>query len=227
MAIVAGGGLLLLLFTGASGSTMGMASDDFASLLYMGLFATLVGSGILASGIRFGQATRSIAAWLAIVLVLVAGYQYRYELQDVGSRLTAGLIPGSPISVTSADGRKSAIIEKAPNGHFETRAQVNGAPVRFVVDTGATMTVLSSEDAARAGYDIGTLTFNVPVSTANGTTRAARVMADEIRVGDIARNRQPIFVAGPGLLTGSLLGMSFMSTLAGYNVRGDRMELID
>ena len=225
--IAIGVGLAALLLSGDSGSTFGLPSDDFAYVLYMGLFGVVVAAGIVRSGVRFGEATRTIAIWLGIIVALVGGYQYRYELQDIASRLTAGLVPGSPISVTDSEGRKSVIVEKQPNGHFETRAEVNGKPVYFMVDTGATTTVLSNDDARAVGYDVSALTFNIPVSTANGMARAARVTADEIRIGQIFRNRQTVFVAGPGQLGQSLLGMSFLSTLSGYDVRGDRMVLID
>ena len=69
--------------------------------------------------------------------------------------------------------------------------------------------------------------FNVPISTANGRTNAALVNADEIAIGEIARNRQPLLIASSDLLDQSLLGMSFLSTLSGYDVRGDRLVLID
>lgn len=225
--VVGVAGLAALLLAGEDGAPFGIESDSFARALYLGLFGLVVGAGILRSGIPFGNVTRMIAAWLAILLVLVGGYQYRYEFQDVASRLTAGLIPGSPMSVTDADGRNTVVLDKGVSGHFEANGSVNGQRVRFLIDTGATTTVLTEADARRAGYDIGELTFNVPVATANGMTRAARATADEIRIGEVFRNRQPVFVAGPGQLGQSLLGMSFLSSLAGYNVRGDRMVLID
>lgn len=217
----------VMFFSGDAGSLYGSDADNVVRATYLGLIGTAVGAGLLGSGIRFSQASRNIAIWLAIFVVMAGGYQFRYELQDLASRVTAGLIPGSPISVTEADGRKSVLIEKDGSGHFETLGSVNGQPVRFMVDTGATTTVLSERDARSVGYDVETLTFNIPVSTANGMTRAARVTADEIRIGEVFRNRQPVYVAGPGQLGQSLLGMSFLSTLAGYNVRGDRMVLID
>jgi aspartyl protease family protein len=227
IAILAAVFAVLVFFSGETGDIFGADADNLVRALYLGLIGTAVGAGLLGSGIRFSQASRNIAIWLAIIVVMAGGYQYRYELQDVASRLTAGLIPGSPISVTDSDGRKTVMIEKDGSGHFETVGSVYGQPVRFVVDTGATTTVLSERDARSAGYDVDALTFNIPVSTANGMTRAARVTADEIRIGEVFRNRQPVFVAGPGQLGQSLLGMSFLSALAGYNVRGDRMVLID
>ena len=220
-------GLVLLLLSGNSGETLGIVSDDFGRVLYLGVLGAVVAAGLLGGRMGFGEATRNIAMWLGIIVLLVGGYQYRYELQDVASRLTAGLVPGSPVSLTSSDGRVSVLIEKRPNGHFEARASVNGKPVTFLVDTGATTTVLTRGDAQAAGFDLDSLSFNVPISTANGRTNAALVNADEIAIGEIARNRQPLLIASSDLLDQSLLGMSVLSTLSGYDVRGDRLVLID
>jgi aspartyl protease family protein len=227
IAAAMGGGLLILLLGGNDGQTFGIPDDSIGRGLYLAILGAVVASGILGSGLPIGQAARTLAIWLVIIVALVAGYQFRYELQDIGSRLTAGLIPGSPISLTDPEGRKSVVLEKYPDGHFEANGQVNGKPVRFIVDTGATTSVLSSADAAAAGYDVPSLAFNIPIQTANGAARAARITADELRIGEIFRNRQVLLVASPGQLGQSLLGMSFLSSLSGYNVRGDRMVLID
>lgn len=227
IAAVMGGGLVVLLFGGNDGETFGLPSDSVGRGLYLAVLGAVIASGILGSGLPIGQAARTLAIWLVIIVALVAGYQFRYELQDIGSRVTAGLIPGSPISMTASDGRKSVILEKHGNGHFEARAEVNGKPVRFLVDTGATTSVLTSADATAAGYDVSALSFNIPIQTANGAARAARVTAEELRIGAIFRNRQVLLVASPGQLEQSLLGMSFLSSLSGYDVRGDRMVLLD
>lgn len=224
---VMGFGLLLLIVSGDAGTTAGLPSDDFGRLLYGGVLAAVIAAGILGSGIPIGAVARNLAVWLVIIVGLVAAYQFRYEFQHIGSRLTAGLIPASPISMTAADGGRSVIVEKQANGHFEVRAEVDGRPVRFLMDTGATTTVLAARDASAIGIDVASLAFDIPISTANGTARAARVTADEIRIGSIARERQSLLVAQPGALEVSLLGMSFLSSLSGYDVRGDRMVLID
>lgn len=224
---IMGAGLLVLVLSDDAGSVMGMATDDFGSLLYLGVLGVVIAAGVFGSGIGFGQAARSIAIWLAIVLLLVGGYQYRYELQDVASRLTAGLVPGSPLSVTDADGRAAVMLERLSNGHFEVRAEVNGAPVTVMIDTGATTTVLTSEDARRAGYDPDAIAFDVPIMTANGRAFAARVTAEELRVGEIARARVPVLIAEQGRLERSLLGMNFIGTLSGFDMRGERLILRD
>lgn len=223
---VLGGGLLLLLFNGSSGQTLGLDNDSFGQLIYLGAIVMVIGAGVLARGTRLGDTLRSLALWVAIVLVLVAGYQYRYELQDIASRVTAGLVPGSPMSALDGDGRATVTLDKLPNGHFGARLQVNGATIQAMVDTGATSTVLTVADARRAGFDPESLNFSVPVSTANGVAHAARVTAGSIQLGTIERRNMPMLVADQGLEQ-SLLGMNFIGSLSGFDMRGDRMILRD
>lgn len=220
-------GLVLLLSSGDRGAVFGMEDDSFARLLYLGVLGAVIAAGIVGSGLRFGQMAHTMAIWLLILLGLMAGYQYRYELQDVASRLGAGLIPGSPLSIIDADGRAAVMIDRRANGHFEVRAEVDGTPMTMMIDTGATSTVLSFEDARRAGYEPETLRFGIPVMTANGQASAARVVADEIRIGDIVRRRVPVMVAQSGRLERSLLGMNFIGTLSGFDMRGERLVLRD
>jgi aspartyl protease family protein len=225
--IIVGVGLAVLLITDSSGSVLGLDSNSFARLVYGGAIVTVLAAGLLASRRNLSGGLRAAAAWLAIALALVAGYQYRYELQDFASRVTAGLVPGSPLSSVDGDGRATVMMEKRENGHFEVRGTVEGADVEFLVDTGATSTVLTADDARRAGIDVASLNYSIPVATANGTTTAAAARAREITVGSIIRRNQPILVAGEGSLGQSLLGMNFISTLSGFDMRGDRLTLRD
>ncbi|MEX0409247.1 TIGR02281 family clan AA aspartic protease [Aquibium sp. LZ166] len=221
------GGLVLLIATNDAGSVFGMESGAFAGVLYLGVIALVIGTGLVSRRTSMGSNVKTIAAWLVILLVLVGGYQYRYELQDVASRLTAGFVPGSPVSVMSADGEATVRLEKLSDGHFGARAEVDGVTVDFLVDTGATTTVLSAADAGRVGIDVDALNFAIPVSTANGIARAARATVDEVRVGSISRSRLPVLVAAPGTLSQSLLGMNFIGSLSGFDVRRDLLILRD
>lgn len=222
-----GAGLAFIMFNDASGDASGMSSDTIGRVFYLGVLGAVIGAGILASRHRFGDMARNLALWALIALALVAAYQYRYELQDVANRVTVGLVPGSPLSVTDSSGQSTVTLEKLPNGHFGARLSVDGKEVRALVDTGATSTVLTARDAERAGFDPTKLSYTIPISTANGTTTAARVVASEIRLGSITRRNMPLLVAAPGMLDQSLLGMNFIGTLSGFDVRGDRMILRD
>ncbi len=219
-------GLILLIVNDDAGTTLGLENENFARALYLGAWGTVLAAVLFARPYRFGEIARNVAIWLLIALLLMAGYQYRYELQDVASRLTAGLVPGSPLSITDGNG-VAVMLEKRPHGHFEVRGLVDGRDITFLIDTGATTTVLTAADARSIGMDVGALSFSIPVSTANGTARAAAASVNEIRIGEISRIRLPVLVAEPGRLQQSLLGMNFLGTLSGFDVRGDRMILRD
>lgn len=222
-----GVGLLLLVANEMSGDTSGISSDTFGRVLYLGIFGAVIGVGILNARHRFSDVVRNLGLWLLVVLVLIAGYQYRYELQDIASRVTAGLVPGSPLSLTDSSGRTTVTLEKSPNGHFEARLDINGTQIRALVDTGATSTVLTAADAERAGFDLAALRYTIPVATANGGATAARVVASDVALGAISRRNMPVLVAAPGMLSQSLLGMNFLGSLSGFDIRGDRMILRD
>ncbi|MBC8717590.1 TIGR02281 family clan AA aspartic protease [Ochrobactrum sp. Marseille-Q0166] len=219
--------ILLLMANNESGTTLGLANDAFGQAAYMGIWGVVLAAGILGSGIRLSDFARNMAVWAVIILALVAAYQYRYELQDVGSRITAGLIPGSPISGRALDGSLTVTLAKSANGHFEVNGRVNGARVYFLVDTGASSVVLSQEDAERAGIDTSSLVYNVPINTANGRASAASVTITNLQIGDIERQNIRAMVTQEGLMTGSLLGMNFLQTLGGFSVRGDQLIMMD
>ena len=108
-------------------------------------------------------------------------------------------------------------------GDFQVAAQVNGARVAMVLDTGASAVVLTQEAAKAAGLPLEVLSYNVNVDTANGRTRAAAVTLDRIAVGEIVERSVPALIAQPGQLRVSLLGMSFLNRLESWEVRGDKL----
>jgi len=62
-------------------------------------------------------------------------------------------------------------------------------------------------------------------TTANGRTRAAPVTLERVVVGGVVERSVPALVAQQGQLKQSLLGMSFLNRLAGWEVRGDKLRL--
>lgn len=219
--------LLVLIVNDESGTTLGLANDDFADAAYMSIFGVVVAAGLLGSGIPLNHMMRNIAIWAVIILGLVTGYQYQYELTNIANRVTAGLIPGNAVSGNSVDGAETVSIGQSANGHFEVNALVNDQSVRFMVDTGASTIVLTQADAEKAGIDVSSLSYTNPVSTANGRTMAASVRLQEIRIGNITRQNLRALVSQEGQLSGSLLGMNFMNSLSAYTVQRDQLILTD
>lgn len=175
---------------------------------------------------RRGSALRLAMVWLFLCLAatliapkLLAGLN---SLTAGGARplLSARAVTQHPS--TTADNQ--SVFRADDNGHFLLDAAVNGAPVRFLLDTGATYVVLSDDDAKAAGIERATLTFDQQFKTANGTVHGALVSLRELRIGQMSQNdvtavvldaREPV----------SLLGMSFLSRLDRYDIRAGTLTL--
>ncbi len=200
-----------------------IGGDQYAEFIYMGIWASLVGAAVISRPTSIGHTLKQLVSWVGIFLILMAAYAYRYELQDVASRVSGGLFPGSPISVTNANNNRQVTLIRSANGHFSARAQISGINVTFLVDTGASQVVLSNEDAARIGINVDQLAYTTPVTTANGITRTARTRIDKLVIGSISQRDVRAMVAQKGDLQDSLLGMGFINQLRSFEIRGDRM----
>ena len=173
---------------------------------------------------RFTTAISHIAIWGLLFLGAISLYAFRDEFRMFATRVSGELSPyGSQVTASAPEGQRAVRIRKSGSGSFFARVNVNGAIIPMVVDTGASMVVLKAGDAERAGLRLSELSFNVQVSTANGTTYCAPARIRSIAVGEIAFENVDVLVAKPGNLKESLLGMSFLSRLRGYDVSGQFM----
>ncbi len=196
------------------------SGDDKASLLYSVLLLVLVAGGGIVHFKReqLPETLRNIALWLGIILVLMLGYSYRDVL--LHNRIVAEFLPyrvqvgpGGSLSVRAGD-----------YGHFYIEAQVNGVPVKFMVDTGASDVVLSPNDAARLGFKKSDLVFGRSYQTANGPVRGAAVVLDRIEVGPVSVAGMPASV-NEADMDNSLLGMSFLKQFKSFRVGGNVLVL--
>jgi aspartyl protease family protein len=106
------------------------------------------------------------------------------------------------------------------DGHFYVEAEINFRPVRMMVDTGASVIALRRSDAEAAGIRPAPADFDRPVSTANGTAYAAEAALDAVRVNDIEVEDVRALVLPDEQLAVSLLGQTFLSRLARFEVSG-------
>ena len=165
----------------------------------------------------------SAAMTWALLLIAVTGvYAYRFEASDIVERVTGELLPSEPQVGRGGE----VIVNRRLSGEFAISGRVNNARVTFLFDTGASTVVLTADDARRAGVDASGLTFDVPVSTANGAAMAAEVRLEQIAVGPIVMRNVPALVARRGALEESLLGMSFLERLKSYTVERDRLIMV-
>ena len=117
----------------------------------------------------------------------------------------------------------AASIRRESDGHFWTRADVDGSSLKFLVDTGASVVALTWYDAKRLRLNPEKLDFNWTISTANGQTSAASVLIDSISIGNVEIKNVEAIVMHQDDLQNSLLGMSFLGQLYSYEFKGDTM----
>ena len=169
---------------------------------------------------KLSKALEATLFWAVIGLLLVVGYTYRFELRDVADRVIAEMMPGH----VAGHGRSVQVV-RGTGGDFAVAAHINGAKIPMVLDTGATSVVLTQEAAKAAGLPIEVLNYSVNVDTANGRTRAAAVTLDRLAVGSLTERAVPALVAQHGQLKSNLLGMSFLTRLHSWEVRGDSLRM--
>jgi len=219
--LIIGIGLLALILRHDQGTIGGLETGDFASLVYKIALLIFIGGAVLALfRERIAEAFQAAMFWVVIGLLLAIGYTYRQDLRDVTDRVLTELLPGRALS------RGGPVeIARGNRGECQIVAEINGARISTVYDTGASAVVLTQEAAKAAGLPLDFLNYSVPVETANGRTRAAPVTLDRIRVGGIEERQVSALIAQPGQLRMSLLGMSFLNRLKSSEVRGDRLVL--
>ena len=167
--------------------------------------------------------------WAAVAL---GGFALFYFFDGIRAAFgpgagTAPVIAAREESETKPEGFAREVRLKAdPRGHFVFDADVNGRPATFMADTGATVVVLTYEDAARLGLSPRSLDFSGLAQTANGVSRVAPVMLDRVRVDDITVRDVPAAVAERGALDTNLLGMSFLGRLKSFAMQGSELVLV-
>jgi aspartyl protease family protein len=187
---------------------------DWLHIIYLVGLLALVSSGVVASRrTNLRQTAKQAAAWIAIALIALAGYGYRFEIAEVGRRLLGELTPGYGVAI----GEASVVFRVAEDGHFRVWANVDGVALKLLVDTGASDVVLNRSDALRLGYDPDALAYSRIYATANGMVRGAPVTLNEITVGPIRLSNVAASV-NEAPMGGSVLGMSFLGRLGGFEI---------
>jgi aspartyl protease family protein len=128
-----------------------------------------------------------------------------------------------PAPRPSAPGSNTIVYTANERGHVVLDAAVNGAPVRMLVDTGASLVTLTPADARAAGINPAGVVFSGHVQTANCTARMAPVTLREIRIGQLSIYEVPAAVLEN--LNVLLLGMSFLGRLQGYEMRDGKLTV--
>ncbi len=166
-----------------------------------------------------------VLASIALVIIAVAAPKFLTAQIDSQPRAVAEKSPAQAALARPrrSSGRGEVEIRSAANGHFYLNADIDGEGIAVMVDTGASIVALRESDAERAGIRVYDDEFNVPLSTANGTTYAAAVTLDSVAVDDIEIRNVSAVVVPDAQLSISLLGTSFLNRLQRFEVSGDTL----
>ena len=185
--------------------------------LYLVMAVMLVLGTLMARREPFARKITMLLAWIAIFGGGFVLFTFRDNLGYVGQRLRAEAT-GQPVK----QGREIRI-PMSIDGHFWVDGVVNGKKVKFLVDSGATMTTIGRETAAKVGVKASP-TRNQIVRTGNGFIRVATGNARTLEVGDIERENLALHVADDDDL--NVLGMNFLSSLQRWGVEGRWLILV-
>ena len=194
-----------------------MTNDTMLGGLYIVIALTLVIGALISRREPTAKLLVIGLAWIAIFGAGFVLFTFRDDLGYLGQRLRAEAT-GEPVQVG-----QTLRIPMALDGHFWVDALVNGQAVKFLVDSGATMTTIDRETAIRAGVPISANRDQF-VRTGNGIIRVATGRADKLEIGGIERSDVRLQVADSDNL--NVLGMNYLSSLSRWGVEGRWLILV-
>ena len=176
-------------------------------------------SALIARRVPLVRVMTMLAAWAALFVVLALVVAQREKFDPYLARVTSML----HLSDQEVVGREVRIRMSA-DGHFWADVTVAGVSRRMLIDSGATVTALSSDTAAAMGLRVERPLFPVLIQTANGQVSARTTTIGEMRLGNIVARDLPAVVA-PAFGDTDVLGMNFLSKLASWRVEGRTLIL--
>jgi aspartyl protease family protein len=194
-----------------------MTNDLMLGGVYILMAMMLVLGSLMSRREPIAKLLTMALAWVAIFAAGFILFTFRDNFGWVAQRLRAEAI-GTPVVEGS-----TTRIPMAIDGHFWVEGRVNGVPVKFLVDSGATMTTIDRATAARAGVPVSPQADQF-VRTGNGIIRVATGRARDLEIGGISRHDVGLQVADHDEL--NVLGMNYLSSLSRWGVEGRWLVLV-
>ncbi|WP_411292174.1 TIGR02281 family clan AA aspartic protease [Sphingorhabdus sp.] len=194
--------------------------EDGPSLIWGVVCLALLISSLAARRLPLGYLAKAGLAWVAIFAALFAVFSFRYEFMSIWERIKAD-VSGTAGQNVSGDAIE---LRRQDDGHYWLQVEVNGNPVRFMIDSGASFTAINATTAAETGVQIDANGYPVILSTANGRVAANRGLVKSLRVGPhVITDHQVVVSENFG--DTNVLGMNFLDNMQSWKVEANMMVL--
>ncbi|WHO37227.1 TIGR02281 family clan AA aspartic protease [Sphingobium sp. AP49] len=212
-------------------------TDQAMSSLWYLLALVLVGSALIGRRIALGSFVRMALLWVLIFGALLGLFTVAQKSGLLPQKFAAEgdrLIqpetsvqslpqPPQPPKPIQSDGQLVRI-PVASDGHYWVDGTINGMPVRFLIDSGATITALSENTARATGLNIDMNMPPISLNTANGKIEAHRASIATLAVGPLRASDVEVVVS-PALGDVNVIGMNILSRLKSWSVENGEMVL--
>ena len=194
-----------------------MTNDLMLGGVYILMAIMLVLGSLMARREPLARMMVTAFAWSVIFAAGFVLFTFRDDFGYLAQRLKAEAV-GTPVS----EGQETRI-PMAIDGHFWVKAKLNGRDVKFLVDSGATMTTIDRQTANDAGVQVSSRADEF-VRTGNGIIRVSSGEADQLTIGSITRRDVGLQIADNDDL--NVLGMNYLSSLKRWGVEGRWLILV-
>lgn len=190
-----------------------MNSDETANLIYLSVLGgALMLSYLVASRTNIGKTLQQAGIWALIFIGVIAVVGMWSDIERIIT----------PRQTVMSD--QSIVLPRQADGHYYMTLDINGVPVDFVVDTGASQMVLTKQDAKRVGINPDELRYLGRANTANGEVQTASIRLDTVSLGDMTDTRVRA-VVNDGEMDGSLLGMTYLNRFNSITISNGELIL--
>ncbi len=194
--------------------------EDGPSLIWGVVCIVLLLSSLAARRLPLGYVAKAAFAWIAIFAALFAIFSFRFEFKAVWERVKADISGTAGQSVSGED----ITIRRQDDGHYWLQVDVNGKPVRFMIDSGATTTAVNASTARETGIQVDTDGYPVFLNTANGSVAAQRGIIQSLKIGTHEIGQHNVVVSESFGDT-NVLGMNFLESMQSWKVEANVMTL--
>ena len=193
--------------------------EDGPSLIWGVVCILLLASSLAARRLPLTYIAKAALAWIAIFAALFAIFSFRFEFISIWERVKADISGTAGQSISG----EAIELRRQDDGHYWIMVDINGKPVRFMVDSGATMTAINATTAKEAGVEANG--YPIILSTANGRVAAKRATVLSLVVGPHKIENHPVVVS-ESFGDVNLLGMNFLNDMQSWRVEANKMFLI-